>query len=216
MPQGRGTFPAGNSAFKITDLKYIIGEKQDNMKELIVFIDSGDTLVDESTEVRDENGTVQHCQLFDGAKETVLKLFEAGYTIALVADGKKESFDNIYRQHGLSHCFAVRAISEIVGVEKPSKLIFDDAMSRLSLTERDFGRIVMIGNNIKKDIVGANRLGIISVLMSQSPRYNMHPKSREETPDYVVSEPGELFSLIEFLEMQLKNKKRLGMLQFNS
>lgn len=186
------------------------------MKELIVFIDSGDTLVDESTEVRDANGTVQHCELFDGAKEAVLKLFDAGYTIALVADGKKESFDNIYRQHELSHCFSVRAISEVVGVEKPSKKIFDDAMSRLFLTEEDYGRIVMIGNNIKKDIVGAKRLGITSVLMSQSPRYNMHPESREEIPDYVVSKPGELFQLIELLEVQHKNKKQFGMLQTNS
>ena len=94
------------------------------MKDLIIFLDSGDTLVDESTEVRDERGIVQYAELFEGARETLLKLYESGYTIALVADGMRESFENVYNKYNLNHCFKVRAISGDVGCEKPVKRCF--------------------------------------------------------------------------------------------
>ena len=46
-------------------------------KKLIVFIDSGDTLVNEGTEYRNEGSPiVQSCELIDGAKELLLTLKE--------------------------------------------------------------------------------------------------------------------------------------------
>ncbi len=179
------------------------------MKDLIIFIDSGDTLVDESTEIRDETGTVIHSNLIEGAGETLAKLYESGYTIALVADGTKASFDNIYRENGLDYCFAAKAISGELKHEKPSEIMFLHAMKSLDLKESDKDRIVMIGNNIKRDIVGANRMGLTSILLSYSPRYVMQPESKEEIPDYVVSSPCELFDLLEQLNLQVKNKKVL-------
>ncbi|WP_246240840.1 HAD family hydrolase [Anaerocolumna sedimenticola] len=179
------------------------------MKELIIFIDSGDTLVDESTEVRDETGTVIHSELIEGAGETLVKLYDSGYTIALVADGTKASFDNIYRENGLDYCFSAKAISGELKHEKPSEVMFFHAMKSLGLKESDKERIVMIGNNIKRDILGANRIGITSILLSYSPRYVMQPETEEEIPDYVISSPLELFGLIEQLNLQVKNKKIL-------
>ena len=85
-------------------------------KKLIVFIDSGDTLVNEGTEYRNEGSPiVQSCELIDGAKELLLTLKERGYTIELVADGYTQSFDNSYGQHGLKNIFDARTISEEVG-----------------------------------------------------------------------------------------------------
>lgn len=179
------------------------------MKELVIFIDSGDTLIDESTEVRDETGTVIHSELIDGAGETLAKLYESGYTIALVADGTKASFDNIYRENGLDYCFSAKAISGELKHEKPSEVMFHHAMKSLGLKENDKERIVMIGNNIKRDILGANRMGITSILLSYSPRYVMQPETEEEIPDYVISSPRELYGLIEQLELQVHNKKIL-------
>lgn len=183
-------------------------------KDLVVFIDSGDTLIDESTEIRDENGTVIHSKMFDGAKETFLKLYNEGYTIALVADGTKASFDNIYREHGLDHCFAARAISDELKQQKPAPIMFRHAMEQLGLKDSDKNRIVMIGNNLKRDIVGANRMGITSILASYSPRYNMVPECEEEIPDYVIAKPAELFDLLEQLDLQIKNKKMLKLDRF--
>ena len=67
----------------------------------------------------------------------------------------------------------------------------------------------MIGNNIKRDILGANQMGITSILISYSPRYVMQPDCEEETPDYVISKPCELYELVEQLNLQVKNKRIL-------
>lgn len=126
------------------------------MKDLIVFIDSGDTLVDESTEIRDERGVVLRAELIPGAADALRRLRREGYRIALVADGLRDSFDNVYRQHGLEGIFEVRAISEDLGARKPHPVMFGTAMERMGLTEQDKSRIVMVGNHLERDIAGAN------------------------------------------------------------
>ncbi|MGO4372148.1 HAD family hydrolase [Paenibacillus sp. MCAF20] len=90
-------------------------------KKLIVFLDSGDTIVDESTEVRDAEGIVQHAELIPGAAEMVRTLHEKGYTLALVADGEAQSFKNMFIQHGLYDCFTTMIISENIKDRKPSR-----------------------------------------------------------------------------------------------
>lgn len=174
-------------------------------KKLIVFIDSGDTLVNEGTEYRNEGSPiVQSCELIDGAKEMLLTLKERGYTIELVADGYTQSFDNSYGQHGLENIFDARTISEEVGEKKPSQAMFETAMKLLHLTDEDKKRIIMVGNNLERDIVGANRFGITSVFIKWSPRYPMESKNEEEVPDYVIRKPLELLNLVEKLEAELE------------
>ncbi len=178
-------------------------------KKIIIFTDCGDTLVDESTEIRDEKGVVVSCQLIPGAKEAILSLHEKGYRIALVADGMVDSFMNIIKQHDIEHVFETLVISEALGCEKPDERMFNEAMKNMSLSAEDARRIVMIGNNIKRDIAGANRLGIISLLISFSPRYSMKPKAQEQVPDYVVATPKEIPPLLEQLNLQIHNREIL-------
>ena len=84
-------------------------------KNTIIFTDIGDTIIDERTEERDARGIVMRAQCIPGARETYLGLYEAGYTIVMVADGQVESFHNTMTQHGLTHIFAARIISDEVG-----------------------------------------------------------------------------------------------------
>ena len=67
-------------------------------KQIIIFTDSGDTIVDEETQQIDENDIVISAELIPGAKQTLLELYREGYRIALVADGKWDSFQNVFRQ----------------------------------------------------------------------------------------------------------------------
>lgn len=173
-------------------------------KKLIIFTDSGDTIIDESTEIRNEAGIVIHAEMIPGAGETLKAVYDAGYTIAMVADGEEQSFTNVYEENGLGYCFRTRTISEIVGVQKPSERMFQDAMDKNHLTEADKKRVVMIGNNVRKDVAGANRFGITSVLLDWSPRYDMIPADDWEKPDYIIHEPKELLALIQRLEEQPK------------
>jgi len=172
-------------------------------KRLIIFTDSGDTLVDEGTQKFDEKGIVTEAELIPGADNLLKTLHKDGFRIALVADGEVESFDNVYRDNGLGYCFEKRIISEAVGIQKPAKEMFDTAMKEMNLTDEDKSRIIMIGNNLKKDIAGANRFGIISVWLDWSPRYFHEIEEPDWQPDYIVKTPEELLELIYNLEDKL-------------
>jgi putative hydrolase of the HAD superfamily len=172
-------------------------------KKLIIFIDCGDTLVDESTQIMSENGDVLRADMIPGAREMLTGLYEKGHRICLVADGRVASFKNIFNELGLSHIFEKWVISEEVGAEKPDSAMFEAALSRMGLSAADGNRIVMIGNNVKRDILGANRMGLVSILLKFSPRYNMQPETREETPAYEVTMPEELTGLLARLEEQV-------------
>ena len=81
--------------------------------------------------------------------------------------------------------------------------MFQKALERLGLTDDDKYRIIMVGNNLKRDVVGAKRFGIRSVLLSWSPRYDMVPSCEEEIPDYVITMPEQLLELVNKLDQQL-------------
>ena len=169
-------------------------------KRLIIFTDIGDTIIDEGTEVRNDQGVVIHAECIPGAKETYLRLYEAGYAIVMVADGLNQSFRNTMRENGLDHIFSAWIISETVGEDKPSPKMFSAAMEAMGLTEADKKSILMIGNNVSRDIRGANRFGLISVLLDWSKRRPFDEELPEDHADYRIHTPEELLALADQLE----------------
>lgn len=178
-------------------------------KNLIIFTDSGDTIIDESTQVYDDRETVLRADFIPGAGEVLKQLKDEEYRIALVADGTWESFQNVYRENGLGYCFEEWIVSEVVGEQKPARSMFDTAMEKMGLTDADKPFIVMIGNNLKKDVAGANRYGITSVWLDWSPRYFHTVEEPDWQPDYTVKTPEELKALIEELEKKCCAKREL-------
>ena len=85
--------------------------------------------------------------------------------------------------------------------------MFISAMEQMGLTDADKDRIVMVGNNLERDIAGANRLGLTSILMSWTTRYRLQPRVPEETPDFVVARPDELPALLAELDRQMKKRR---------
>ena len=174
----------------------------DEKKRLIIFTDIGDTIIDEGTEVRNGEDVVIHAECIPGAKETYLRLYEAGYTIVMVADGLNQSFRNTMKENGLDHIFSAWIISETVGEDKPSPKMFSAAMEAMGLTEQDKSRVIMVGNNVSRDIRGANRFGLTSVLLDWSKRRPFDEELPEDHADYRIHTPEELLSLTERLENQ--------------
>ena len=172
-------------------------------KNLIIFTDSGDTIVDEAAQRFAAGDVVTDADLIEDAGEVLRQLQEEGYRIALVADGLEASFQNVYEKKGLRGCFQGWTVSETVGVEKPDAAMFQDAMTQLGLAEEDKKRIVMIGNNLAKDVAGANRFGITSIWLDWSPRYFHEYREPDWKPDYIVHHPSELPALLERLDRQL-------------
>lgn len=171
---------------------------------LAICLDSGDTLVDEGTEIKDEHEVVQRAELIPGAAELVRELKRRGYRLALVADGPLGSFDNIYHQHQLYDCFDAFAISSEVGVEKPDARMFEYALNQLGIAREKYGRTIMVGNNLARDIKGANAVGIISVWLDWAPRRAKVPADASEVPQYTIKLPLELLALVEALERKLE------------
>jgi putative hydrolase of the HAD superfamily len=170
----------------------------------VICLDSGDTLVDEATEVKDADEVVLHAELIPDAAAMVQKLVNEGYTLALVADGPRGTFENVLkRQYGLWDAFSAFAISGDVCVSKPDARMFLTALNELDIPQVDYGRVVMVGNNLERDINGANDLGLISIWISWSPRRSKIPADDSQIPNYTIQTPLELLPLLEKIELNL-------------
>lgn len=165
----------------------------------VIFIDCGDTLVDESTQIFNHREIVTDVEFVQGSEELLWKLKEKGYKVILVADGEKESFENIFRKIGFLEEFDGFVASSEVGELKPSKKMFETAFSLLPKDFQDKKEIIMIGNNLRRDIKGANNFGITSVWMNWSERYFHEFEEEDWKPDYEVKSPLEVLKLLESL-----------------
>ncbi|MBY0145031.1 HAD family hydrolase [Neobacillus niacini] len=176
-------------------------------KELIIFLDCGDTIIDEGTEIRDQYDVVVKADVIPGADTMVKTLHDKGYRLVLVADGLAQSFKNMLTDHGLYDYFEAMIYSENIKELKPSPRMFKAAIGAIDLSEKDFDRVVMVGNNLRRDIKGANLLGIKNVFIDWAPRYTKSPADETEVPTYTIKEPMELIELAEKLNEEISLKK---------
>jgi len=170
------------------------------MKIKAIFFDLGDTIMNEVTEIKDIFGVTHDARLIDGIEEVIRSLKESNYKLGLVADTRIGTYKNVLSKYKLMDSFDCFAISEELGYEKPDPRIFLYALNSLGIEEAEYGNVLMVGNNLKRDIVGANRLGLISVWFHWNDRYPSTPKSKEETPQYEIKEIKELLTLIKRIE----------------
>ena len=168
-------------------------------KILAICLDCGDTLVDEASE--EKVGEVSlRADLIPGADELLHELKKRGYSLALVADGPTATFKNNLEPYGLYTLFDAYAISEELNVSKPHPKMFHHALDQLDIDNYDYDQVMMVGNNLERDIKGANELGIISVWLDWSPRRSKVPADASEEPQYTIKNPLELIEIIDSLE----------------
>ena len=173
---------------------------------LAICFDFGDTLVDEGSEVKDDTLTTLSGDLIPGADRVVRELKRRGYPLALVADGKANSYYNVLTQHGLYGLFDAFAVSEQLGVEKPHPRMFVHALEQLGIAREAYGRTVMVGNYLSRDVKGANEVGLVSVWLDWAPRRPKVPADPSEVPQYTIKTPLDLLPLIEGLEREHEAK----------
>lgn len=169
-----------------------------------LLFDLGDTIMVEETEVKDPGGTTLRAELAPGMAEALRAFKAAGYRLALVADSRPGTPENVLRQHGLRELFDVLAISEVVGASKPDPALFRAALDALAIHEADYSRVAMVGNNLERDIAGANRLGLISIFFHLNDRRRTRPAAPDEVPRFTVASAAELRDLIACLEKEGK------------
>jgi putative hydrolase of the HAD superfamily len=167
-----------------------------------ILFDLGDTLMWEVTEEKDASGVTQRAELLPGAAELIRRLREDGFYLGLVADSLPKSPVNVLEQHELLHHFDTASISELVGVSKPDRRMFLTALAALDVDPADYARVVMVGNNLERDIIGANSLGLTTILIHPNDRRTATPSGPEDTPDHSVETIEELAELIYSLDSQ--------------
>ncbi len=170
-----------------------------------LLFDLGDTVILEETEIIGDDETRLRAELVPGMAEALREFKAQGHRLALVADARPDTPANLLRQHGLYDLFDMIAVSDVIGVSKPDPRIFRVALDALGVAAADYGRVVMVGNNLERDIVGANRLGLISVFFHVNERRRTRPLADEETPRHTVTSAHELVELIERLDRTEEN-----------
>ena len=181
----------------IDDIRICLDERH---KLAALFFDLGDTIMDEATEVKDETETTQHAELIPGMADVLRRLKSQGHRLAIVADARPNTPINVLKQHSLLELFDYLAVSDCIGAEKPNPQIFQAVFDALHISPGDYARVAMIGNNLERDMVGANRLGMISIFYRWNERRRTQPLTPEEQPRYIVTSPSALLALVERLD----------------
>ncbi len=100
--------------------------------------------------------------LFEGAKE-VLAYLQEKYTLHIISNGFKETTLTKMSLSDLNIYFNNVIISEDVGVNKPSPVIFEYALDRAKALKEDS---IMIGDSLEADIYGAMHFGMDAIFFN--------------------------------------------------
>lgn len=170
-----------------------------------IFFDCGDTLVDEGTEVKRQDGSdvVIEASLIPGAETVIRELAGLGHRLCLVADGPRETFENVLKPSGLWDLFEGHVISGDIGVRKPDPQMFQAAREVMGLREDQAWLVPMVGNNLDRDIIGANRAGHPSLFFNWTGRRRRIPNGPEDTPSLTFVSLAELVPLLTAFEIAL-------------
>jgi len=110
-----------------------------------------------------EDDYVRRCptktNLFPGAHETLIYLKQK-YKLHLISNGFKESTELKIEVTGLGKYFENIVISEVIGINKPDKAIFEFALNAANAKKEES---IMIGDSIEADIRGAMKFGMDAI-----------------------------------------------------
>jgi len=124
--------------------------------------------------------------LFPLAHQT-LSYLKNKYTLHVISNGFKESTEMKIANNRLDVYFEHVIISEVVGVNKPDRAIFDHA---LNLAEADVSESIMIGDSIEADIRGAQDYGMKAIY------FNPQGKEKPEDVEIQINCLSELISIL--------------------
>ncbi|WP_423147485.1 YjjG family noncanonical pyrimidine nucleotidase [Rubrolithibacter danxiaensis] len=124
--------------------------------------------------------------LFPQAIETLEYLYKK-YSLHLISNGFKESTELKIATTGLAPYFKTIVISEVLGVNKPDKAIFEFALAGAEAEKR---HSLMIGDSLEADIRGALDFGIEAIF------FNPFNKEKPEDVKFQINNLEELISLL--------------------
>ncbi|HQG57491.1 MAG TPA: HAD family hydrolase [Candidatus Dojkabacteria bacterium] len=127
---------------------------------------------------------LNHVKVYPEVKDTLKKIRQAGVRIAIVSDGDLSLRIRKARKTGLTKLVDQIVASEEVIFEKPFSAIFTLTLSRLKLEPAN---CIMLGNNYKSDIRGAQLVGIRAGIFNPSTKSNLIGQDGTIVPDFTIS-----------------------------
>jgi len=119
--------------------------------------------------------------LFPGALETLHSFKNRGLSLALITNGSAAVQRSKIERFGLEYLFDSIYIEGEFGVGKPDERVFRAALNDLKV---DAAEAWMVGDDLKRDIAGAQKLGILGIWVDWRGRGLSLTGSVK--PDYII------------------------------
>ncbi len=137
-----------------------------------------------------EQGLGREGYLLPGAMEFCQRLRDGGLELAIATNGLPAAQWGRYRGTGLDRVVPHLLVSVELGAAKPDPAFFDRALDKLGITDRS--AVVMVGDGLETDILGANRAGIDTVWYDPERK----PLSGPAVPTYTAASYDEIRALL--------------------
>jgi HAD superfamily hydrolase (TIGR01662 family) len=168
-------------------------DKSQGAKVMIrgILIDLGDTLIEQRVDNDKPLGSLE-LKAFPDAQPALAELKAHNYLVAIVSNTSQSDAKEVAKALqalGLLQYVDTIVTSVDVGQEKPHPPIFLTALQHLGLSASE---AVMVGDDVAKDIGGAQKLGMTTILVNRAKA----PLGAEKTPTFVVSSLQEILPLL--------------------
>lgn len=127
---------------------------------------------------------------FPDTENMLDELVERKVKLALLTNGAQEAQQSKIDRLGLARYFPVRLIEGELGYGKPDRRVFESALNELEITA---GEAWMVGDDINRDIAGAQKTGILAIWHDFE--NSGLPEDAEVFPDKIINSTKELLNL---------------------
>ncbi|AMW77976.1 haloacid dehalogenase [Acinetobacter sp. TGL-Y2] len=108
----------------------------------------------------------QFATAFEGVELAIKTLYQQGYRLGLISNGRSPFQENNFKALGLNEFFSSVLVSEAIGIRKPDPEIFNRSCLQLNTAPE---HCVFIGDNEIADIQGAHKAGMKTIYFNQNP-----------------------------------------------
>lgn len=137
---------------------------------------------------------MSNIELYDGVEHMLNKLRNGGVKLAIVSDGSLSLRIRKVKAAGLLQYFDEIVASEEVIFEKPFSAIFTLALTRLDVEPKE---ALMVGNNYKNDVRGAQLVGIKTAIFNPPEFGNVEGQDGTINADYEIENMVEMIKIVE-------------------
>jgi HAD superfamily hydrolase (TIGR01549 family) len=130
----------------------------------------------------------------EGGKEVVVELHKRGYTLGIISNLiTSQEIPDWMEEDGFNPYFKSVVLSSVYGKRKPDPDVFLEAARR---AEAEPERCVYVGDNPKRDVIGARQAGFGAVILLMDPeKMNEKPITDENKPDLIIHSFRELLDV---------------------